>query len=160
MCLPLQMENFICHLVLGIFLPQIHVFLGPMGKKMRSSENEDYIRYVVLIFGNSWTWWEHVHWERKTACISHFWIFVKTQKYGPFSGPKKCFWVVFFWFSSPELILAGETCQKPHSILSIWAPRALFVIYTPHIWSHHPVLDSHVQITRKYSTAKCLNNFP
>ena len=80
---------------------------------------------------------------------------MKTQKYGPFSGPKKCFWVVFFWFSSPELILAGETCQKPHSILSIWAPRALFVIYTPHIWSHHPVLDSHVQITRKYSTAMC-----
>ena len=42
-----------CHLVLGIFRPQIHVFRGPMGKKMQSSENEDYIRYVVLIFGNS-----------------------------------------------------------------------------------------------------------
>ena len=48
-----------CHLVLGIFRPQIHVFWGPMGKKMRSSENEDYIRYVVLIFGSLWVCWEH-----------------------------------------------------------------------------------------------------
>ena len=92
-----------CHLVFGVFCPQIHVFWGPMGKKLQISENEDYIRYVVLIFGNSWTWWEHVHWERKTACISHFWIFVKTQKNGPFLQPKKCFWVVFFCFPARNL---------------------------------------------------------
>ena len=36
-----------------------------------------------------------------------------------------------FLFSSPEFILAGEICQKPHSIWSIWAPRAPFLIYTP-----------------------------
>ena len=60
-----------------------------------------------------------------------------------------------FLFSSPEFTLAGEICQKPHLIWSIWAPRAPFVIYTP-IWSHHP--DFHTQITRKYSTAKCYSD--
>ena len=46
--------------------------------------------------------------------------------------------------------------KKTHSIWSIWAPRALFVIYTPHISSHQPVLDFHTQITSKYSTAMCI----
>ena len=63
---------------------------------------------------------------------------------------------LYFFIFSTEFILAGEICQKPHSIWSIWAPRAPFVIYTPHIWSHHPVLDFHTKITRKYSSAMCL----
>ena len=60
-----------------------------------------------------------------------------------------------FLFSSPEFILAGEICKKTHSIWSIWAPRAPFVISAPPIWGHHPVLDFHTQITRKSSTAMC-----
>ena len=64
--------------------------------------------------------------------------------------------------------LFSEICEQPssspktkrlpkkiHLIWSIWAPRAPSVIYTPHIWSHHPMLDFHTQITRKYSTAMC-----
>ena len=69
------------------------------------------------------------------------------------------FWGGIFLFFSPEFILAGETCEKPYWILSIWAPRAPFVIYTPKYgWSPHPVLDFHAQITRKYSTAMCYWN--
>ena len=30
-----------------------------MGKQLRISKNEDYIQYVVHIFGNSGIWWEH-----------------------------------------------------------------------------------------------------
>ena len=48
---------------------------------------------------------------------------------GPFWQPKKC-----FLFSSVELILVGDICQKTasaHSVWSIWAPRAPFVTYTP-----------------------------
>ena len=62
-----------------------------------------------------------------------------------------------FLFSSPELVMAGEICKKTHSIWSIWAPRAPFVIFPPPIWGHHPVLDFHTQITRKSSTAMCYN---
>ena len=48
-----------CHLVFGVFCPQIHVFWGPMVKKLRNSENNGHLRCVAIIFGNSWTWWEH-----------------------------------------------------------------------------------------------------
>ena len=37
----------------------------------------------------------------------------------PFMWPKKC----FFWFSSPEFILAGEICQNRDLIWPIWGPE-------------------------------------
>ena len=61
-------------------------------------------------------------------------------------------------FSSKEFLLAGDICQKLHSIWAIWDPRAPFLIYTPNIWSHHTVRDYHTQITRKYSTAMCYSD--
>ena len=112
---------------------QEHCRLREEDGTSRISEYEGYIRIVTFIFGNS----------------------RKPRKGHLFCGLKNIFFVVFFLFSSPAFRLAGEICQKTHSIWSIWAPRAPFVIYTPHIWSHHPVLDFHTQITRKYSTAMC-----
>ena len=47
-----------------------------------------------------------------------------------FRGLKGFFGGIFL-FPSLEFILTGEICQKLHSIWSIWAPRAPFVIYTP-----------------------------
>ena len=137
-----------CHLVLGIFRPQIHVFWGPMGKKMRSSENEDYIRYVVLIFGNSWVWWEHcvlreedsMHFSFSEIRYNHV-VLIFRYSWKPRKMVLFAAWTVFlggiFLLSNPEFILAGVICQKPHSIWSIWAPRAPFVIFTLYIWSHH-----------------------
>ena len=55
----LEGEFRCCHLVFGVFCPQIHVFWGPMVKKSRNSENNGHLRCVAIIFGNSWTWWEH-----------------------------------------------------------------------------------------------------
>ena len=48
-----------------------------------------------------------------------------------FFATKKVFLGGNFLFSSPELVMAGEICKKPHSIWSIWAPRAPFVIFPP-----------------------------
>ena len=55
----LEGEFRCCHLVFGVFRPQIHVFWGPMVKKSRISENDGHLRCVAIIFGNSWIWWEH-----------------------------------------------------------------------------------------------------
>ena len=149
-----------CHLVFGVFCHQIHVFWEPMGKKEWIPENEDYRGHVVLIFRNSWTWWEHCVLReedsmyfsfseiRENHVVLIFGYSWKPRKFDLFGGGN-------FLFSSPEFTLAGEICQKPHLIWSIWAPRAPFVIYTPHIWSNHPVPDFHTQITRKYSKAMC-----
>ena len=30
-----------------------------MAKKSQISENDGHLRCVAIIFGNSWTWWEH-----------------------------------------------------------------------------------------------------
>ena len=105
----LQMENFVIVILYLVYFNLKYIYFENL---WQISEKENYIGYVVLIFGNSWTWWEHVHWERKTACISHFWIFVKTQKNGPFLRPKKCFWVVFFCFPARNLYWQVRFAKK------------------------------------------------
>ena len=104
--------------------------------------------YVIFIFGNSLHFTHrsskytssslstqrshHVHKlpQRKITdnLHLHFRKFVTTLKNIPFFQP---FFGCNFLLSSPEFILACEICQKLHSIWSIWAPRAPFVIYTP-----------------------------
>ena len=83
-----------CHLVSGVFRPQMHVFWGPMGKKSQISKNDGHIRYVAIIFGNSWTWWEHcvlrdedgISWIQKMRATedSELWLFCFFETVMPF----------------------------------------------------------------------------
>ena len=49
----LEVEFHCCHLVFGVFCPQILVFSGPMVKKLRISENDGHLRCAAIILGNS-----------------------------------------------------------------------------------------------------------
>ena len=81
--------------------------------------------------------------------------FVKTRKTDLFCGLKSV--ISVFLFSSSEFKLAGEICQKPRTLdLVNLDPQSTVCNLHAHIWSHHPLLDFHTQITRKYSTAICL----
>ena len=148
----LEGEFRCCHLVFGVFCPQIHVFWGPMVKKSRNSENNGHLRCVAIIFGNSWTWWEHCVLREQDGSLrisendgyivaiifgnSRLYVAIifrnswKPRKMDLFCGLKSFFYGGIFLFSIQEFIWAGEICQKPHLIWSIWAPRAPFVIYT------------------------------
>ena len=79
---------------------------------------------------------------------------MKTQKNGPFLRPKKFFYGGIFLFSIQEFIWAGEICQKNAPDLVNLGPQSTICNLHPNIWSHHPVLDFHTQITRKYITAR------
>ena len=147
----LEGEFRCCHLVFGVFCPQIHVFWGPMVKKSRNSENNGHLRCVAIIFGNSWTWWEHCVLREQDGSLRisendgymwpsfleiHVWmspsfseISWKPLKMDLFCG-LRFFYGGIFLFSIQEVKWPGEICQKPHLIWSIWAPRAPFVLYT------------------------------
>ena len=153
------MENFVVAILYLVYFALKCMYFEDL---LVESHFQDYKSFVTLITqleiheqgGNP------VCWERKTAVCeflkmrntNDFLEIVKIQKNRPFLHP---FVGGIFLFSSPEFILAGEICKKKHSIWSIWAPRAPFVISPPPIWGHHPVLDFHTQITRKSSTAMC-----
>ena len=55
-------------------------------------------------------------------------LILKTQKNGPFLRPTKCLWPVCFCFPVRNLYWQVRFARKPHSIWSIWAPRAPFLI--------------------------------
>ena len=49
----LQMENFVVAILYLVYFALKYMYFEDLWvKKLRNSENEDYIRYEVLIFGN------------------------------------------------------------------------------------------------------------
>ena len=123
-----------CHLVFGVFSPQIHVFWGPMGKRLRISENEDYIQYVVLIFGNLWTWWEHCVLREESMYFSFseirenhvvliFRYSWKPRKRDLFCGLKKGFSVVFFCFPVRNLYWQVSFAKNLTRFGQFWPPE-------------------------------------
>ena len=134
----LEGEFRCCHLVFGVFCPQIHVFWGPMVKKSRNSENNGHLRCVAIIFGNSWTWWEHCVLREQDGSLrisendgyivaiifgnSRLYVAIifriswKPKKMDLFCGLKSCFYGGIFLFSNQEFIWTGEICQKPRQI--------------------------------------------
>ena len=78
-------SNFRKYGLHAVFLSQ-HTVFPPC---LQISENEDYIGYVVLLFGNS-----------RKPCSLHFAVFIsdirENPENEPFLRPKKCFWVVLF----------------------------------------------------------------
>ena len=173
----LQMENFVVAILYLVYFALKYMYFEDLWLKSRE------ILKMMATYG-VWPSFSEIHehggnivcWESKTAvckfpkmmatlwpssleihvCMSPSFseIHENPEKW-TFFATKKVFLGGSFMFSSPELVMAGEICKKTHSIWSIWAPRALFVIFPPPIWGFHPVLDFHTQITRKSSTAMC-----
>ena len=132
-----------CHLVFGAFRPRIHVFWGPMDKKLRISENEDYIRYVVLIFGNSWTWWEHYVLREEDSMYFSFLeirenhvVIIFGYSWNPrtidlFLRPKMCSREVFFCF--PVQNFYWQVRFAKIFDLGNWGPRSTVCnLHPPH----------------------------
>ena len=168
----LEGEFRCCHLVFGVFCPQIHVFWGPMVKKSRNSENNGHLRCVAIIFGNSWTWWEHCVLREQDGSLrisendgyivaiifgnSRLYVAIifriswKPQKMDLFCGLKSCFYGGIFFFQ-PGIYMGRWDLPKTAPDLVNLGPQSTVCNLHPDIWSHHPVLDIHTQITRKYS---------
>ena len=109
-------------------------------------------------FANFRKWWLHCghHFGKFTyVCRHHFQKFMKTQKNGPFLRPKKFFLWWYFFVFHPGIYMGRWDLPKTAPDLVNLGPKSTVCNLHPDIWSHHPVLDSHVQITRKYSTAIC-----
>ena len=171
----LEGEFRCCHLVFGVFCPQIHVFWGPMVKKSQISENDGHLRcghhfrkFVNMVgtlcaerarrqFANFRKWWLHCghhFWKFTFVSRHHFQNFMKTQKNGPFLQPKKLFLWWYFFVFQPGIYMDRWDLPKTAPDLVNLGPQSTVCNLHPDIWSHHPVLDFHTQITR-YSTAMC-----
>ena len=149
----LEGEFRCCHLVFGVFCPQIHVFWGPMVKKLRISESDGHLRCLAI---NSEIC-EHggniVCWESKTAVRisendgyivaiifgnSRLYVAIitrnsrKTRKMNLFLRPEKFFYGGIFLFSIQEFIWAGEICQKNAPDLVNLGPQSTVCNLHPH----------------------------
>ena len=166
-----QDVEFRCyHLVFGVFCHQIHV------KKSWISEIDGHLWCVAIFFGNSWTWWEHCVLREQDGSLQisendgyivaiifgnsslymaiifrNSWI---RRKMDLFCSLKSVFGWYFIVFQSGIYIGRLDLPKTSLDFVNLGPQRTVCNLH-PHIWSHHPVLDSHVQITRKYSTAMC-----
>ena len=72
-----------------------------------------------------------------------------------FCSLKSCFYGGISFVFQPGIYMDRWDLPKTAPDLVNLGPQSTVCNLHPDIWSHHPVLDSHVQITRKYSTAMC-----
>ena len=128
---------------------------------------------LLLVIGSlhwlsSWQWWPlmrgcrlyhwlhcgHHFWKFMFVCRHHFQKFMKTQKNRPFLRPKYLLW--YFFVFHPGIYMGRWDLLKTAPDLVKLGPQTTVCNLHPDTLSHHPVLDFHTQITRKYSTAMCL----
>ena len=65
----------------------------------------------------------------------------------------------YFFVFQPGIYIGRWDLPKNALDLVNLGPQSTVCNLHHHIWSHHPVLDFHTQITRKYNTATSLSKF-